>query len=41
MKAIVFGATLSARELYEEIEKRYDIVAFCDNDKSKQGGVLQ
>lgn len=36
-KAIVFGYTLSAKKLYEEIEKKYEIVAFCDNDKDKWG----
>lgn len=39
MKAIVFGATTSARNLYEEIRKKYDIIAFCDNDEKKWGGV--
>lgn len=38
MKAIVFGATPSAKTLYEEIKKKYDIVAFTDNDAKKQGG---
>lgn len=38
MKAIVFGATTSARNLYEEIRKKYDIIAFCDNDEKKWGG---
>ena len=37
MEAVVFGATPSARKLYQEIEKRYTIVCFCDNDKSKWG----
>lgn len=40
MEAVVFGATPSARNLYQEIEKRYTIVCFCDNDKSKWGGEL-
>ena len=40
MKAIIFGATTSSKELYEEIKKRYDIVAYCDNDKNKWGGVF-
>ena len=38
MRAVVFGATLSAKALYEEIEKKYSIVAYCDNDMSKWGG---
>lgn len=37
-KAIVFGYTSSAKKLYEQIEKKYEIVAFCDNDKNKWGG---
>ena len=40
MEAVVFGATPSARNLYQEIEKRYTIVCFCDNDKSKWGRQL-
>lgn len=39
-KAIVFGATTSARTLYEQIEREYEIVAFCDNDKHKWGNEL-
>lgn len=35
MKAIIFGATLSAKSYYEEINEKYDIIAFCDNDKDK------
>lgn len=35
MKAIVFGATPSAWEDYDEIKKSYDIVAYCDNDHNK------
>ncbi len=38
MKVIVFGATTSAKETYEEVRKKYDIVAFVDNDEKKQGG---
>lgn len=37
VNAIVFGATTSALKIYEEIEKKYRIVAFCDNDCSKWG----
>lgn len=37
-KAIVFGATASANMIYEEIRKKYEIVAFADNDKGKVGG---
>lgn len=37
MRAIVFGATASAETIYEEIKKKYNIVAFVDNDASKQG----
>lgn len=38
MKAVVFGATTSGRTIYEEIKKKYQIVAFADNDVNKQGG---
>lgn len=38
MKAVVFGATTSAKSIYDEIKKQYDIVAFADNDIKKQGG---
>lgn len=41
MRAIVFGATASANDLYEKIKKKYDIVAFCDNDMNKWGGVIE
>ena len=37
-KVVVFGATSSAKELYKEIGQKYDIIAFCDNDRSKWGG---
>lgn len=40
MKAVVFGATLSAKELYQEIKKKYSIVCYCDNDKSKWGETI-
>lgn len=33
------GATPSAKTLYEEIKKKYDIVAFADNDTKKRGGM--
>lgn len=39
MKAIVFGATASSKTIYEEIKKKYDIVAFADNDANKRGGM--
>lgn len=35
MKAIVFGATPSAKTVYMEIEKEYEIVALADNDPQK------
>lgn len=35
MKVIVFGATTSARTVYEEIEEKYEIVALTDNDPEK------
>ena len=38
MRAVVFGATLSAKALYEEIKNNYSIIAYCDNDMSKWGG---
>lgn len=40
MRAVIFGATTSAKELYEEIEKKYDIIAYCDNDMNKWGGLI-
>lgn len=36
-KVIAFGAGNFYRNRKEEIEKAYDIVAFCDNDSEKQG----
>lgn len=39
MKAIVFGATPSAKTVYMEIEKEYEIVALADNDPQKMGGI--
>ncbi len=41
MRAVIFGATLSSKKIYEEIGSKYDIVAYCDNDKSKWGGVIE
>ena len=38
MKAIIFGATPSAKKTYEEIEKKYEIIAYCDNSKEYWGG---
>lgn len=40
MKAIVFGATKSAMAMYTEISKKYDIVAYCDNDQNKWGSEI-
>ena len=40
MKAIVFGAAVSRQEYYDEIKKRYDIVAYFDNDPAKWGTEL-
>lgn len=40
MRAIIFGATMSAKALYKEIGKKYDIVAFCDNDVNKWGKLI-
>lgn len=40
MKAIVFGATLSAKTIYDEISKKYEIVGYCDNDSNKWGQLL-
>lgn len=38
MNAIVFGATASAKMIYKEIRKKYEIIAFADNDQNKSGG---
>lgn len=40
LKAVVFGATTSAKVLYDRIKRDYEIVAFCDNDKNKWGGKI-
>ncbi|MCM1153902.1 MAG: macrocin-O-methyltransferase [Roseburia sp.] len=40
MKAIVFGATPSAQIIYSEIKKKYEIIAYCDNDTSKWGSEI-
>lgn len=37
MKAIVFGATKSALSIYAEISRKYEIIAYCDNDQRKWG----
>ena len=34
-KAIVFGASYAAMNIYNDIKKDYDIIAFCDNDNRK------
>ena len=33
MNAVVFGATPSAKALYDEIKINYNIIAYCDNDR--------
>lgn len=38
MKVIVFGASKSAMKIYDEIKKKSEIIAFCDNDENKWGG---
>lgn len=38
MKAVVFGAATSGETIFEEIKKKYEIVAFADNDVKKQRG---
>ncbi len=40
MKAAIFGATLSAKSIYEDIKKTYEVIAYCDNDKRKWGGKM-
>lgn len=37
MKAVIFGATQSAKSIYEDIKRSYEIIAYCDNDKCKWG----
>ena len=37
MNAVVFGATPSAKALYDEIKINYNIIAYCDNDRKKWG----
>ena len=37
MKAIVFGASKPAMKIYDEIRKKSEIIAFCDNDENKWG----
>ena len=39
-KAIVFGASEGSERLYSLIKERYEIVAFTDNDKNKNGGYI-
>ncbi len=40
MRAIVFGATFSAMNLYRCISQRYEIIAYCDNDRNKWGSKI-
>lgn len=37
-KAVCFGAAGGGARLYREICRRYEVVAFCDNDSRKWGG---
>ncbi len=39
-KVIVFGATLSAKRLINEIKESNTIIAFCDNDSNKWGKTI-
>ena len=40
MKYVIWGATASARKIYKEIEKNFEIVAFVDNSTEKIGTKL-
>lgn len=40
-KSIVFGATESAKDIYDWIRKDFQIIAFCDNNRDKWGKYLQ
>lgn len=40
MRAVVFGAASSSEAIYKKIKKEYEIVAYCDNDKTKWGRVI-
>ena len=41
MKAICFGAGSGGIKLYDEICRKYEVVAFADNDNRKWGGLLR
>lgn len=40
LKAVVFGATDEAKLINEAIEAKYDVIAYCDNNKNKWGKIL-
>jgi FlaA1/EpsC-like NDP-sugar epimerase len=39
-KIIIFGAGISGKIIYEKLKDKYDIVAFFDNDKTKQNTIF-
>ena len=39
MKAVCFGAAGGGIRLYDEICRKYDVVAFADNDKKSGGDI--
>lgn len=36
-RAIIFGVSYTGREIYSKTSEVYDVIAFCDSDKCKQG----
>ncbi len=37
---VIFGAGGTGKDLYEEIKNKYQVIAFLDNDKEKQGEII-
>ena len=40
MRAVLFGAGGGGKRLFPDISRKYDVIAFVDNDSQKWGGKL-
>lgn len=40
MRAVLFGAGGGGKRLFPDISRKYDVIAFVDNDSQKWGGIF-